>query len=137
MLENITHAAFACILHNTSPLLYVRFTDISESGISESDINETNLSGSDISETEISEASMISCQQYDYIEIACMYRYPVILVLKSGEELSGIATDTARNENKQECIRIINGDDSQLVVLDTLTAMKVTVNNPNFQEVFF
>ncbi|HFU74774.1 MAG TPA: transcriptional antiterminator, partial [Arcobacter sp.] len=27
---------------------------------------------------------MISCHQYDYIEIACMYHYPVALTLKSG-----------------------------------------------------
>lgn len=34
------------------------------------------------------ERLMLSCEQYDYIEIACMHRYPVLLTLKTGQEIS-------------------------------------------------
>lgn len=80
---------------------------------------------------------MLTCQQYDYIEIACMYRYPVKLVARNGEEISGTAIDTERNEHKQECIRIDTEGQSTLVVLDSLSKMEVLTANPNFQQVFF
>ncbi|MFD2097606.1 Rho-binding antiterminator [Corallincola platygyrae] len=80
---------------------------------------------------------MITCAQYDYIEIACMYRYPVELTLKSGEVLSGVAIDTQRNSAKQECILVEQKQGKHLVVLDELVAMEVTVENPHFKRVIF
>ncbi|KOO13120.1 hypothetical protein AKJ18_20345 [Vibrio xuii] len=76
---------------------------------------------------------MISCSDYDYIEIACMHRYPVRLTLKDGESLEGKALDTARNEDKQECIKLAVDSTEQLVVLDTLSKLEVLVDNPHFQ----
>ena len=52
------------------------------------------------------EIAMLTCQQYDYIEIACMYRYPTRLHLKNGETVEGTAIDTCRNEQQQECIEL-------------------------------
>ncbi len=80
---------------------------------------------------------MLSCEQYDYIEIACMHRYPVLLTLKAGQEINGIAADTARNEQMQECIRLqVEGRD-KLVVLDDLLKLTVLVDNPHFSEAEF
>jgi len=76
---------------------------------------------------------MISCSDYDYIEIACMHRYLVRLTLKDGESLEGKALDTARNEDKQECIKLAVDSTEQLVVLDTLSKLEVLVDNPHFQ----
>lgn len=75
---------------------------------------------------------MISCSDYDYIEIVCMHRYPVRLTLKSGVSIEGNALDTARNESKQECIKISVSGVEQLVVLDELTLLEVLVDNPHF-----
>lgn len=76
---------------------------------------------------------MISCSDYDYIEIACMHRYPVRLTFKDGESLEGKALDTARNEDKQECIKLVVDSTEQLVVLDSLSKLEVLVDNPHFQ----
>ncbi|NOH80043.1 transcriptional regulator [Vibrio sp. RE86] len=76
---------------------------------------------------------MISCGDYDYIEIVCMHRYPVRLTLKLGECIEGTALDTARDENKQECIKLETETEQQLVVLDNLTKLDVLVENPHFR----
>lgn len=79
----------------------------------------------------------ISCTLYDTIEIVCMYRYPITLLLKSGDEVTGIAVDTARNEHKQECIALDCDGKSTLVVLDELKQMRVNVDNPHLTLVEF
>lgn len=80
---------------------------------------------------------MINCNQHDYIEIVCMYRYPVQLTLKSGEVIAGIAVDTVRNEQREECIKLTTKTGEQLVVLDQLITLEVTLDNPHLQRVAF
>ncbi|GIU30419.1 Rho-binding antiterminator [Shewanella sp. MBTL60-007] len=95
---------------------------------------------------------MISCNQYDYIEIACLYRYPVALKLKSGATINGIALDTARDANKRECIKLAYQDSpndgtdieannnlavTRLVILDEIASLHVCINNPHFHSVEF
>lgn len=80
---------------------------------------------------------MISCDQHDYIEIVCTYRYPLKLTLKSGEVIQGIALDTQRNENRDECIKIESKGSSQLIVLDQIKKLEVTEDNPHLREVVF
>ena len=48
---------------------------------------------------------MISCDQYDYIEIVCTFQYPIKVTMKLGDVVECVALDTARNENKEECIK--------------------------------
>ncbi len=80
---------------------------------------------------------MISCDQHDYIEIVCTYRYPLKLTLKSGEIIQGIAVDTQRNENRDECIKIETEGREQLVILDNIKKLEVTKDNPHLREVVF
>ncbi|MDX2465509.1 MAG: Rho-binding antiterminator [Porticoccus sp.] len=80
---------------------------------------------------------MISCEAHDCIEIVCMYRYRVRLTLGSGSELEGVALDTGRNKNREECITISDGDADNLVVLDSITKMEALVENPHFKIVNF
>ena len=81
---------------------------------------------------------MISCENHDYIEIACMYRYPVKLTLNSGALIEGVAVDTQRNESKEECIALKSEDgDRLLVVLEDIVKLQVSVKNPHFSEVLF
>ena len=80
---------------------------------------------------------MMSCEQHDYIEIACLYRYAVTLTLTAGHTLSGIALDTARNEQRQECIKMLADDVEQLIPLATISRMSANTNNPHFLVVEF
>lgn len=80
---------------------------------------------------------MISCSDYDYIEIVCLYHYPICLVMKSGDIINGTALDTQRNEDRVECIKISSDDTEVLVILDDIAMLKVCVGNPHFNEVYF
>ena len=80
---------------------------------------------------------MISCSEYDYIEIVCMYRYPIKLTMKSGEVVEGVAVNTKRNNAREECI-LFNIDSAQrLIVLDEIAKLEVCVENPHFEEISF
>ena len=89
---------------------------------------------------------MMNCHQHDYIELVCTYRFPVRLTLKSGETVTGIATDTCRNPHKQHCIKLMpdtsNKQDSAkqtstLVVLDNIASMHVCIDNPHIRDIKF
>ncbi|MFO6422068.1 Rho-binding antiterminator [Motilimonas sp. KMU-193] len=80
---------------------------------------------------------MISCADYDYIEIVCMFQYPVALTLKSGAVKVGTAVDTAKNADREECIKIKVEDNHELVALDTIAKLEVLVANPHFKVVCF
>lgn len=80
---------------------------------------------------------MISCHQYDYIEIVCLYHYPVILTLKSGQIVEGIALDTARNDSRQECIKLdVKGINVDIVLIE-IALLSVDVENPHITQVSF
>ena len=80
---------------------------------------------------------MISCNQHDYIEIVCMYHYPIKLTLKSGDIIEGIALDTQRNDQRDECIKIDIEGVEQLVVLEEIKMLEIAVENPHLQQVIF
>lgn len=80
---------------------------------------------------------MISCNSYDYIEIVCLFKYPVELTLKSHEIIVGQAIDTAKNTAREECIKLKIEDSYILVVLDSIDKLKVLVENPHFDEITF
>ena len=80
---------------------------------------------------------MISCAQHDYIEIVCMYQYPVLLVLRNGAQLRGTALDTEYNARREECIKIKTDSVVDLVELSTVCSMRVTVNNPHVEFIEF
>ena len=80
---------------------------------------------------------MISCNQYDYIEIACMHRCPIVLTMKSGENLVCVALDTQVDEAHRECIKVSAEGVERLVVLDEIAELEVSVENPHFKHVSF
>ncbi|MFN0158046.1 MAG: Rho-binding antiterminator [Bacteroidota bacterium] len=80
---------------------------------------------------------MISCSNYDFVEIACMHRYPIKLTMKTGVTLECIAVDTKNNEARQECIKVnVNGTET-LVRLDSISKLEVCVENQHFKEIYF
>lgn len=80
---------------------------------------------------------MISCDQYDYVEIACMSRLHVELVLKSGDTVRGIATDTKRSANREECIVVNVNSELKLIVLTTISVLKSSTQTPYLDQVSF
>ncbi|RMJ04271.1 hypothetical protein DOQ08_01591 [Marinobacter litoralis] len=79
----------------------------------------------------------MTCDQQDYIEIACMYRYPIKLVMTSGEVVEGVGVDTAYDERRDECIKVDSNGVVRLIPLDLISSLEVCVDNPNFQHVSF
>jgi len=80
---------------------------------------------------------MMSCEHYDYIEIACMNRYPIKLTLKDGVELVGQACDTGLNAERQECIKVNVQSQEKLVTLQSISSLEVTIKNPHFKSIKF
>ncbi len=80
---------------------------------------------------------MITCDQHDYIEIACTYRFSIELTLNDGTSSTGIAKDTAYNDDKKECIVINNNTDDVFIPLGNVKSMKALTTNPHFDIVNF
>ncbi|GAL19050.1 Rho-specific inhibitor of transcription termination [Vibrio maritimus] len=57
--------------------------------------------------------------------------------MKSGERINGVALDTKRNDQKQECIEVKIDETKQLVILEDISKLTVSVKNPHFSEVTF
>lgn len=80
---------------------------------------------------------MLSCDLHDYIEIVCLYQYPLKLTLNSGAVLTGVACTTQYNDQRQECLLIQQQESEQQVLLDDIALLEVTIANPHLQQVRF
>ena len=80
---------------------------------------------------------MISCDQHDYIEIACLYQLPVTLVMKTGHHIVGVAKGTCYNDSKNECILLDSDGVRHEVILEQIASMEAHIENPHFQIVHF
>ncbi|MBY0500190.1 MAG: Rho-binding antiterminator [Nitrosomonas sp.] len=78
----------------------------------------------------------ISCEQHDFVEVACMYRYRLRLVLKNRLIIEGIAIDIVNSPEKQECL-VIDNDSRVQIELTQLVSMEVLTPNAKFREVIF
>jgi len=79
----------------------------------------------------------MSCEHYDYIEIACMHHYPIKLTFEDGSEVTGQAWDTALNSVRQECIKLKDQQGEQLISLEGVVSLEVMKDNPHFTLVRF
>ena len=80
---------------------------------------------------------MITCDQSDYLEIACLYRIPVALSFANGRRIEGVPLDTGYNELRQECLLMKRGDDEEWVVLEDARSMTALADNNHFTEIQF
>ncbi|MBY8046086.1 Rho-binding antiterminator [Vibrio fluvialis] len=80
---------------------------------------------------------MISCSQYDYIEIACLYRLPVALTLQDGSVIQGTAKDTGRNTARQECMIVEDNSREHWIETAALVRMQALSDNPHFSDIHF
>ncbi len=80
---------------------------------------------------------MVSCVDYDYVEIACLYRFHVRLQLSSGEQIDGHALDTKTDLARRECIEITQADTTTLVPIESIQKMHALTENKHFTTVRF
>ena len=79
----------------------------------------------------------ITCEQHDFIEVACMYGYQLKLILKDKQVMEGKAIDIVSSIEKGECLVIDDNVNQQHVVLSQLAKLEVTTPNAKFSEVTF
>ena len=80
---------------------------------------------------------MVSCSQYDYIEIACLYKLVVKLELENGDTIKGVAKDTLYNDNKEECLLVYSNNKERVIVLSQLVSMQAIEDKTHFDKVSF
>lgn len=78
----------------------------------------------------------ISCELHDFVEVACMYRYQLKLILKNEQMIEGTAIDIVNTPEKQECL-IIDNDSRMQIELTQLVRIEVLTPNAKFREVIF
>ena len=74
---------------------------------------------------------------HDYIEIVCLFRYPIKITMTDNSIIECIASDTLYNKDKQECIMVELEGVERLVVLEKISELEVCVDNPHFKTVSF
>ena len=57
--------------------------------------------------------------------------------MKSGDVIECKALDTAYNENRQECIKVKLEDTETYIVLNAISELEVTIENPHFKAITF
>ena len=84
-------------------------------------------------------ADLIKCDLHDYIEIACTFRYPVLLSLDSGKEINSKAFDIVTKPDKTEYLLLLvdGSNDPAEVPLTELKQMQALIDNPHFDKVDF
>lgn len=80
---------------------------------------------------------MITCDQSDYLEIACMYRIPIALSWADGRRVEGMPLDTGYSDQRQEQLLMRLGEHEQWVVLENVQTMTALARNSHFAEVRF
>lgn len=82
---------------------------------------------------------IMKCDHHDYIEIACIYKIEVKLVLKGGKTLTGLPITTRVIKPFGECLELVRSGTSQLVsvTLTDLIAMKAVNANHHFDQISF
>jgi len=83
------------------------------------------------------EYTPIDCSLYDYVEIACMYRYPVRVATSDGETVTGVAVDTVTGADKSEFLALDVDGCVRRLRLDTLEELEPMVGNARFGKVRF
>ncbi|MFT2092414.1 Rho-binding antiterminator [Paraglaciecola sp. 2405UD69-4] len=80
---------------------------------------------------------MLSCSQYDELEVVCLYRYPIELVLKDSSSLEGVAIDIQYNTLRQECLTVQIIDGKKYIPFNDVLRLNVCVKNAKVQQISF
>ncbi|MFD2179607.1 Rho-binding antiterminator [Veronia pacifica] len=78
---------------------------------------------------------MINCNTHDVIEVACLYKIKVELVMKSGDRVEGKAVDTKVTAEKREYLVLEQNGDQIDIEMDKIKEMIAIDKNPHFDTV--
>tara|TARA_R110000868_G_scaffold53698_5_gene168337 strand:- start:215 stop:475 length:261 start_codon:yes stop_codon:yes gene_type:complete len=85
--------------------------------------------------------SVLNCDAYDYLEIACLYGYQLEIQLKNGHSLNAKATNVGVvvvNGEKQECLLVVQSDQAQRwLPTKELLSLRVLTQKAKFEFVRF
>jgi Rho-binding antiterminator len=79
----------------------------------------------------------MSCDLYDYLEIACMRGYRLDIEMKDGSRLVAKALTTRTSSDKEEFLSLETADGQQEVRLDQLLAVTPLDANAQFGRMAF
>ena len=83
----------------------------------------------------------ISCADYDYLEIACLYHYQLELRLVDGTRHIGEAVDLSIDRGQlpeqHEVLSLRNSDGLTVVATSSIKSMQALSENAQFDEVHF
>ena len=77
----------------------------------------------------------LSCDLYDYLEVACMHRYQLRIELADGGELIAQAVTTRTESSKEEFFVVHNEQGEQRLRLDRLLAITPLNHGASFGRV--
>lgn len=80
---------------------------------------------------------MISCQQHDYIEIACLYQFLIRVTLSDNTMIEGIAKDTLYNQHHQQCLLLLTEHGEIMQPIEKMLSLEALTANPHFSHVEF
>jgi Rho-binding antiterminator len=75
--------------------------------------------------------NFLNCDLHDYLEIACLYKFEVELLLTDGTMILGVAITTKTIE-KNEYLEVNSGGELITVPVLKLKSMRSCIENPHF-----
>ena len=85
--------------------------------------------------------SVLNCDAYDYLEIACLYGYQLEIQLRNGLSLNAKAINVGVvvvHDEKQECLLVVQNDQTQRwLPTEELLSLRVLTENAKFEFVGF
>lgn len=81
----------------------------------------------------------INCDLHDYLEIACIYKIQVSLLLTDGSFYKGTPVTTSFNHEREECLVFLPtfSNEQVSIPLYLLEKMEAARNNIHFKTVIF
>ena len=95
------------------------------------------VSGPESARHSVSETSPVSCELYDYVELACLYQHDVRIRTTDGQTLSGTAVDARADGLGNEFLVLRAPDRTLLVRLNAVTTMETLTDGARAGEVRF
>ena len=81
--------------------------------------------------------TMLNCHLHDYIELSCLYRLPIRVMLKEGGSVEGVAKDVVLNDQRQECLLLDDKENECLIILVEIKSMQALQKNSHFDLIEF
>ena len=76
----------------------------------------------------------ISCASHDYLEIACLYRYEILVEVTDGTQVTGIAETTETDAGKTEWLVLA---DERRISMDKIASVTALTPGAKFDTVHF